>query len=280
MGRHRKQEHFLETHHSNRFDRDTAVTLVEEGTYSTRFDPGWWIIRGPNGGYLAAILQRAITAAVDDVARLPRSLTVHYTSPPTEGEALIETRVERRGGSLSTVTARVTQAGKLRALALAACSTPRESHAFYHAEMPDVPPADSLARGEAAIPLHERYDYRFIPSMQPNAANETAVMAAWIRAETPRPLDHPMLAAYSDALPPAVFARAHRDQALGALPTVDLTIHYRMDPAETGVRDDEHCLAIFRSRLAHGGYIEEDGEIWSADGQLLAQSRQLAVILG
>jgi hypothetical protein len=53
-----------------------------------------------------------------------------------------------------------------------------------------------------------------------------------------------------------------------------------MDPAAAGVGPEDHCLAVFHSRLAHGGYVEEDGEIWSPGGQLLAQSRQLAVILG
>lgn len=264
----------------NRFDRDTTLTHIEGGTYSTRIDRGWWVIRGPNGGYIAAILQRAVSEAVGDAARTPRSLTVHYTSPPTEGDALIETHVERRGGSLSTVTARLTQGGKLRALALAACSTRRESHAFYHADMPEVPGPDGLPLGDNFIPIHERYDYRFVPAMRPNAGRETAVMAAWIRPAEPRALDHPLLAAYTDALPPAVFARATQTGEFGALPTVDLTIHFRMDAGEAGVGPEDHCLAIFRSRLAHHGYIEEDGEIWSPGGQLLAQSRQLAVILG
>jgi len=263
----------------NRFDRDTAITHVEDGTYATRIDRGWWVVRGPNGGYIAAIIQRAISAAVGDPDRAPRSLTVHYTSPPEEGEALVETRVERNGRSLSTVTARLTQGGRLRALALAACSTARTSLEFYHAVMPSVPGPSSLDVSPPFIPMHERYESRFIPDMRPNAGSETAVTAAWIRPREPRPLDHLLLAAYADALPPAVFARARASGELGPLPTVDLTVHFRMDPAAAGVGPEDHCLAVFRSRLAHGGYVEEDGELWSPGGQLLAQSRQLAVIL-
>lgn len=264
----------------NRFDRDTAVHHVESGIYSARIDKGWWVLRGPNGGYIAAIVQRAISQAVGDASRSPRSLTVHYTSPPVEGEALIETRLERQGRSLSTVTARFTQGGRLRALAVAALSTPRESHEFHHADMPRVPGPDGLPLAENHIPIHERFEYRFIPEMSPSSGSDAAVTAAWIRAAEPRRLDHELIAAYTDALPPALFARARVTGEFGALPTVDLTIHYRMDPADAGVGENDHCLAIFRSRLAHRGYIEEDGEIWSPGGQLLAQSRQLAVILG
>jgi len=37
-------------------------------------------------------------------------------------------------------------------------------------------------------------------------------------------------------------------------------------------------LARFASRLSRDGFIEEDGEIWSRDGWLIAQSRQLALL--
>jgi hypothetical protein len=34
----------------------------------------------------------------------------------------------------------------------------------------------------------------------------------------------------------------------------------------------------FQTLEASEGYLEESGEVWSADGRLLAESRQLAVL--
>jgi len=42
---------------------------------------------------------------------------------------------------------------------------------------------------------------------------------------------------------------------------------------------DELCLARFRTRLAHEGFFDESGLIWAQDGTVLAQSRQLALLL-
>ena len=61
------------------------------------------------------------------------------------------------------------------------------------------------------------------------------------------------------------------------VPTVDLTIHFR-NPGHV-VSAGEFCLTRFRTRVAAEGFVEEDGEIWSRDGVLLAQSRRLAAIL-
>jgi acyl-CoA thioesterase len=42
---------------------------------------------------------------------------------------------------------------------------------------------------------------------------------------------------------------------------------------------EEPVLARFSSKTSHGGFFEEDGEIWAPDGTLLAQSRQLALLV-
>jgi len=265
---------------THRFDRDTSIRPLGSGRYSASIDRGWWVARGPNGGYIAAILQRAVMAATGDESRAPRSLTIHYTSPPTEGQAEISTQVERKGRSLTTVTARMTQGSKLRALAVAALSNPREGYEFSHLSMPTVPGPDGLPAADADVPVSERYEFRFVPRQDAHAGFKEAITAAWVRLAEPRELDAPLLAAYADAMPPPVFSLEESRDEIGPVPTVDLTVHYRAEPTRAIVGPGDFCLAIFRSRLAHAGYVEEDGEIWSPGGTLLVQSRQLAVSLG
>jgi Acyl-CoA thioesterase C-terminal domain len=56
--------------------------------------------------------------------------------------------------------------------------------------------------------------------------------------------------------------------------TVQLTVHLRARPAPGWLA----CRAA--TRFVAGGYNEEDFEIWDSAGALVAQSRQLALILG
>jgi acyl-CoA thioesterase len=264
----------------NRFQKDTAVRALGAGRYAAHIDRGWFVVRGPNGGYVAAILLRALQDAVGDPTRTPRSLTVHYTSPPAEGEAEIATRVERAGRSLSTATARFEQGGKLRALAVAAFGTPRPGPAFSQVALPEVVPperASPLPPAPHPIPIRDRFESRLAFGV-PGAQGAEAATGGWLRLrEDPGPVDAAVLTAYTDAWIPAVFTRLDRSQILGGVPTVDLTVHFRASwPAHLDPAD--FVLVAFRSRLAHEGFVEEDGEIWTRDGLLLAQSRQLAVL--
>jgi acyl-CoA thioesterase len=81
-----------------------------------------------------------------------------------------------------------------------------------------------------------------------------------------------VIAAITDAWFPAVFALSAEPLYV---PTVDLTIHFRDRPAAA----PDWCCVRFTSRHASGGFVEEDGEVWSGDGTLLAQSRQLALMM-
>ena len=262
--------------------RDTALTRLEEGRYALDrpIDKRWFVMAGPNGGYVAALMLRALEDFVGDPERTPRSLTVHYTSPPAEGPAEVETSMLREGRSLSAVTARLTQGGKLRAFAVAAISKARSGPAFSDLRMPECPPAGDLAPLERMIPIHDRYDIRPLPGSGRGANADHAMTAGWLKLKRPgRPVDAQLLAAYADALPPPVFALKEELGVFGAMPTVDLTVHFRNPQLWASVGPEDHCLAVFRSRLSEGGFVEEDGEIWSPDGQLLAHSRQLAIAL-
>jgi acyl-CoA thioesterase len=250
---------------------------VGERRYAARIDRGWWVLRGPNGGYLAALVLRAITTDVGDPTRRPRSFTVHYLRPPREGEVELAVQPERVGRTTTVVTARMMQDGKLTALAVAALGMDRPGPEFAHLVMPALPGPGELAarpRGPDDIPMRERYEMRVAlghPAWEAGPAAH-AVTGGWIRLADPEPLDAHVIAALTDAWFPAVFTMTTEHVQV---PTVDLTIHFRDEPPAA----HDWCLLRFVSRHASGGFVEEDGEIWSRDGRLLAQSRQLALML-
>ncbi|HEV2997914.1 MAG TPA: acyl-CoA thioesterase domain-containing protein, partial [Solirubrobacteraceae bacterium] len=50
--------------------------VPHEALFETDISPDWRAGRGPHGGYLAAIILRALTETVDDLSRTARSLTI------------------------------------------------------------------------------------------------------------------------------------------------------------------------------------------------------------
>ncbi len=260
------------------FDLQTRVEPTAPQRYEAHLDRGFWILAGPNGGYLAAVLLRALGLAVNDQERTPRSLTVHYTARAEEGPARIETRVERRGGALTTVSGRMLQGDRLIALALAAFSRAREGFDFQELRMPEVPPPARCERRFAPeIPMHRQYEMRWALGAAPFSGGREARCGGWIRLARPRPVDALAVAAYADSFPPAVFSRVPDRRLQGGVPTVDLTVHFRAPLPLPDAGPEDFSLVLFRSGLSRGGFLEEDGEIWSPGGVLLAQSRQLAL---
>jgi acyl-CoA thioesterase len=259
----------------SRFARDTAVTPLGGHRWGAAIDPGWWVVRGPNGGYLAALVLRAITRDVADPARRPRSFTVHYLRPPHAGAVELVVQQERVGRTTTVVTARMLQDGKLTALAVAALGRDRPGPEFAHLPMPDAPgPDDLVPLGPMPhdIPMRARWEMRVAlgrPPWNPEPATQ-AVTGGWLRLAEPEPVDAHVVAAMTDAWFPAILTTT---KAPFGVPTVDLTIHFRDEPP--GRHD--WCFARFVSRHGSGGFLEEDGEVWSRDGRLLAQSRQLAL---
>ncbi|HEX5307486.1 MAG TPA: thioesterase family protein [Solirubrobacteraceae bacterium] len=264
------------------FDRDTAVEALDGGRFTATVAGGWRAGRGPHGGYLAAMLLRALIEAVDDPGRTPRSLTIHYTRAPEPGPVQIEVTVERTGRSLSTLSARMTQHGKTTALALAAFSVPWRSPGADELPMPELAPADAERRSTPGL-FKGAPEFTRHLVMQPRVgaipfAGSGAPMkvGGWTGLPERRPVDAPALALFCDAwFPPSFIAL----DAPAVSPTVDLTIHFRRSIEDADVDPAALCLGIFQTRLLHDGLFEEDGVIWAADGSVLAQSRQLGIIM-
>jgi acyl-CoA thioesterase len=264
---------------TSRFDVDTALARIDDVTFEGRISRAWWVFRGPNGGYLAAMLLRALVEATADRERAPRSLTVHYLEAPGEGPVRISTAMERHGTALSTVTARMTQDDHLVAIAMGALSEPWAAPSYADAEMPDVPPPEACteaARTGEVPPIFSQVETRWAIGARPFTVGAAAHVGGWIRLVEPRPLDAILATALMDFWPPSMF---NRIGAVTGVPTIDLTVHLRSDLPPARARDDDWYLVSFRSRVAAEGFAEEDGELWSRDGRLLAQSRQLALVL-
>jgi hypothetical protein len=264
------------------FDRDTAVTHKEDGIFTATIAPGWRAGRGPHGGYLAAMLLRALIETVDDPTRTPRSLTIHYTRAPETGPIEIRTTVERHGRSLSTLSARMEQAGRVTALALAAFSVPWEAPGANELPMPELAPPDAERRSTPKL-FKGAPEFTHQLIMQPRVgaipfAGSGAPMriGGWTGLPELRPVDALSLALFCDAwFPPSFIAL----DAPAISPTVDLTIHFRQAISECDCDPAALCLSVFDTRLLYDGLFEEDGVIWAPDGTVLAQSRQLGIIM-
>ena len=257
------------------FDADTAVISLGDGRYGATLLERWNIVAGPNGGYLAAVIARAMTDTVAEPARGLRSLTVHFLTRPAFDEAEVSVEVLRQGRSVSTLRATMTQQGRPVCAALAAFSVPWASEVEWRRPLPghahdagiDLagrigPPAAANWRGAPII------DAPFF------SGEGTARVAQWIRTARPRPLDAIEPVAISDAIPPAAFPRLTTP---AAMPTVDLTIHIRPSLPLDDPPADDLVYAECTTEHVADGFAEEDCGMWSADGRLLAHSRQLAI---
>lgn len=253
------------------FDSDTALEPAGEGRWRGVVPATWSIGPGPNGGFMAALAARAAALATGTP---PRSLTLHYLAPPAEADIEVAAEVVRQGRSAGFTRMEMIQDGRTVVLGLAVCGPWKDdAPAWQDATPPDLPPPDDCVRVEPGRsnvpPLIGRYDMRIAPAPE---GERPARLSGWIRTAESRAADEVALAAITDAYIPPAFLRSPEPILV---PTLELTIHFRGVPPE-----GEHpwIAATFLTRSAGGGVCEEDGELWSADGRLLAQSRQLSLV--
>ena len=166
------------------FAAATAVEPLGDGAWRSVIDTSWSAPNGPNGGYLAAIVLRALVAELDDAARPARSITCHYLRPPAAGDVRVEVREERAGRSVTALSARLLQDDRLCVVALAAFAVDREGAADYAATAPDVPPADEVdvaVPPEQAPPMVHKFEVRPAIGPRPFSGADEAVTGGWIR---------------------------------------------------------------------------------------------------
>ncbi|GGW46960.1 MULTISPECIES: thioesterase family protein [Streptomyces] len=263
------------------FDRDTAVTLREPGVYDTDLSAGWTIFGAVNGGYLLAVLGRALADALPHSD--PFTVTAHYLSASRPGPAVVRTEPVRAGRTLSTGQASLFQydeegreVERIRVLASYGDLDALPDDVRTSAKPPAFAPIsqcfgpeDGPAPDVDQQPIAERLMLKLDPSTVGWALGEPSgkgEMRAWFGLADGRDADPLSLLLAVDALPPTAFDLG----VVGWVPTIELTVHVRCRPAPGPVR-----VSLTTRNLA-GGFLEEDGEVWDSQDRLVAQSRQLA----
>ena len=257
------------------FDRDTHVERVGAGTYRARLTDRWNTLGGrPNGGYVLGACMRALgdAIAVPD----PLAVSAFFLRPAAPGPVSIATEVVRTGRRLSTGEVRLLQDEKevLRAIASFTDLAQAGGRTVLLSPPPDLPGVEDAidllgGRSIPEITIVDRYDYRVaaIPGWVQGKPTGDASMQFWLRFRDERPVDTLALVAMVDAAWPAVLELGEAGSS-----TVELTVHVRARPRPGWLA----CRV--KTRYVIGGYHEENFEIWDGEGNLVAQSRQLALL--
>jgi len=269
----------MDSQPGQRFERAVALERLAPGRYAAAIDPGFNGPVAPNGGVLAAVMIRAAEAELRPDRPPARSISAHFLSAPAQGAVELHVTVLRAGRRVSFVDVRMLQHERLVAQATVIVSRAREATwTSASAGPPPAPPAEQVAPVDGSQipgrpPIFDRLEMR--PVFGPGflVGGEEALVGGWLAfADDDAPLDAARLCALCDAWWPALFS-AHA--TLVGVPTLALTVHLRStSPAVHGP-----VLARFETLTAREGHAEESGQLWSADGRLLAESRQLALLL-
>ncbi len=256
------------------FAAATAVTGPDGGVWRAAVPPGWDIAGNTNGGVLLAIAARAMTATAGRPD--PVTVTAHFLAPGRPGPVEVAAAVVKSGRRFSTATAVLSDGARPLLSALGTFGELDDAGAvLVDGGPPDLPPPEAcvpvVATDTFPPPFMGQVELRLHPedAFMAGEGSGRPLVRGWFRLLDGEPVDTVGLLLASDAFPPTIF---NARLPVAWTPTLELTVHVRARPAPGWL------ACRYATRFVTGGFLEEDGEIWDADGRLVAQSRQLALV--
>ncbi|MBJ7358500.1 MAG: thioesterase family protein [Nocardioides sp.] len=248
----------------------------DRASFSADLHPGWGVGGRPNGGYLLAVLGRAVAAT----GRHPDVVAVsaHFLRPPATGPADVELEVLHEGRSVSTVRASLRQEGRTCVEALVTTGDLDRTAPVWRGEIepPAVAAMEDCTRLVAVtdafeVPLMDQLDLRLDPGSMgwtvgaPTGRGELLGRIALLDEPAFDPLS---LLVAVDAFPPAPFDV----EVTGWVPTIQLSAYVRARPADGPV------VVRHRAQVIAQGRVDETTTVWDRNGAVVAQGTQLAGI--
>jgi acyl-CoA thioesterase len=257
------------------FDDATKVT-PGDSRWQGRTSQDYWAFVGPFGGCTAATILRALMehpqAAGDPVA-----MTVNYCAPIAEGAFDLDVRLVKANRSSQHWCVELSQdGGETSTLATAVFAERRPSWSHQQSNFPGARAfEDTLPYPHVAAPWVKQYDFRFVEGepKQGGSAPPDSFSKLWIADRVPRKLDALSLMSMSDAFFARIF---HAKRELVPFGTVSLTTYLHVDAADLAAEDTTRVLGVADAKIFHKSYGDQNGELWSPGGRLLATTTQIA----
>ena len=254
------------------FERETRVRHVDGGLYRGELHRGWRAGKVPVGGYVLAVAGQALRQALPH--RDPLSVNAFYLAPTLLGPVDCRVEVLRTGRSTSFATVQMLQEGELKVQVTAAFTDldRLQGESWEGRPAPELPAWEACEMVDRRVEFAQRVERRFARGgevFKGEAGAGDGQFEGWVQHCDGADPDPISLLLFADIFPPPMFT------VFGVqrwVPTVELTVQVRARPAPGPLK------GRFYSRHLTRGVVEEDGEFWDSEGQLVCVSRQTAKI--
>ena len=256
------------------FDQDLSLTRIAPLRFLGNVTDNWSINGVPNGGYLMALLAHAMLQESDKKDTLV--VTANYLHRCEIGEADLVVKniaCSRRFDRWQAVLSQENRE-RVRALGTFIRRSDAVTERRYEASPPEVADLEACV----AVPALPRFTFfnRMDVRLDPACAGwlrgeltDRLEQKGWIRFKEPRTYDTISALLIADAFPPPVLAVYGM---VAWVPTIELTVNVRNLPTTPWLK------CSFRTRYIDDEILEEDGEVWDGNGELVALSRQVAQV--
>jgi len=256
----------------HQFDKDILLKQQGENSFDGTISGNWLINGNSNGGYLMTLLANGIFhfSGKESIS----ILSATFLSRCVPGNANLSIDKISSSNNLERWMVRLSQNNMEKVVGIGTYI----NHQNGPGEKRYKKSAPEIRDITECIAIPEMADYTLFGQMDvmldPDCAgwmdgklNDKSELKGWVKFKDNRPFDDLSILLAIDSFPPPVFS-SHGPFAW--VPTLEMSVNIRNSPK------GKRLKAFFVSRFINNGIVEEDGELWDEDGELIAISRQIS----
>jgi acyl-CoA thioesterase-2 len=248
------------------------VTRLSNGIYSAQLSPRW-DVWGPNGGYLCALLLRAVGQQTNRA--LPVSFSGQYLRSPSYDEVIITVELIKQGKTVSAYSVNMEQDGKVMLNATVWTADKKKGMEYQRQPLPShyIPLAQSGRRPPVGpMPMWDNLEIQAVK-------NNEGHYSHWYRFLAEMNFSDPYMDAGRSLILidtmqwPARYFKEQKPPAFVA-PSLDLYVQFHRFN-----KDSAWLFSDATTDLAHRGMVAGSAKVWDEKGQLLASGGSQSLLM-